>query len=155
MKHGWCPSAQRCHRTGAIERRPGTRLLLGLRQSESRAPGLTTPIRWPPPWSPASPTQRPSARGGTSQPGSVSCRSSTRAEARTSSAVSVNKAIAICAAWHRSLAPLRIREKTIFLRSLKQGGGRGRPCAHSATATDYCQVNSPYYYTLRWYDGRL
>ena len=43
-------------------------------------------------------SQRPSARGGTSQPGSGSCRSSTRAGARTSSAASASKAIAICAA---------------------------------------------------------
>jgi len=35
---------------------------------------------------------------GTSQPGSVSCRRSTRAEARTGSVASASKAIAICAA---------------------------------------------------------
>ena len=54
--------------------------------------------RWPPPWSQASPIQSHSDRDGTSQPGSGSCRSSTRAGARTSSAVSPSKAIAICAA---------------------------------------------------------
>ena len=41
---------------------------------------------------------RPSDRGGTSQPGSGSCRSSTQAGARTSSAALASKAIAICAA---------------------------------------------------------
>ena len=34
--------------------------------------------RWPPLWSQASPTRRLSGRAGTSQPGSGSCRSSTR-----------------------------------------------------------------------------
>ena len=53
---------------------------------------------WPRLWWQASPMPRPSDRGGTSQPGSGSCRSSTRAGARTSSAVSASKAIAICAA---------------------------------------------------------
>ena len=54
--------------------------------------------RWRPPWSPASPTRRPSDRAATSRPGSGSCRSSNRAAARTSSAASASKAIAICAA---------------------------------------------------------
>src|SRR6476620_1296172 len=36
--------------------------------------------------------------GATSRPGSVSCRSSTRVEARTGSAISANKVTAICAA---------------------------------------------------------
>ena len=53
---------------------------------------------WPRLWSPASPIQRHSDRDGTSQPGSGSCRSGTRAGARTSSAASASKAIAICAA---------------------------------------------------------
>ena len=44
------------------------------------------------------PIQRPSDQGATSRPGSGSCRSSTRAGARTGSAISANKAIAICAA---------------------------------------------------------
>src|SRR5277367_1918188 len=39
-----------------------------------------------------------SDRGGTSRPGSASCPSRTRAEAKTSLAASANKAIAICAA---------------------------------------------------------
>jgi transposase len=57
------------------------------------------------------PIPRPSGRGGTSPPGSASCPSSTRAGARTGSAVSASKAIAICAAcsqrvhWRSSAMP--------------------------------------------------
>ena len=51
--------------------------------------------RWPPLWSQASLIPRLSDRDGTSQPGSGSCRSSTRAGARTNSAASASKAIAI------------------------------------------------------------
>ena len=53
---------------------------------------------WLPLWLPASPIQRHSDRDGTSRPGSGSCRSNTRAGARTSSVASASKAIAICAA---------------------------------------------------------
>src|SRR5260370_5117598 len=42
-----------------------------------------------------------SDRGGTSRPGSGSCRSSTQAAARSGSAISANKAIALCAACSR------------------------------------------------------
>jgi hypothetical protein len=42
-------------------------------------PFLALVRHWLPPWSPASPMRRPSDRGGTSQPGSGSCRSNTRA----------------------------------------------------------------------------
>ena len=44
------------------------------------------------------PDPRPSARHGTSRPGSASCRSSTQVAARTSLAVSASKATATCAA---------------------------------------------------------
>ena len=44
-------------------------------------PFLALARRWPPLWSPASPTRRPSGRDATSQPGSGSCPSSTRAGA--------------------------------------------------------------------------
>ena len=53
---------------------------------------------WPRLWWQASPIRKAFRSGRTSQPGSGSCRSSTRAGARTSSAVSASKAIAICAA---------------------------------------------------------
>ena len=59
---------------------------------------LVSVRRWPPLWSPASLTRRLSDQDETSRPGSVSCRSNTRAGAGKSSAVSANKAIAICAA---------------------------------------------------------
>jgi hypothetical protein len=55
--------------------------------------------RWPPLWSPASLIRRLSDLAGISRPGSGSCRSNTRAAVRTSSAVSANKAIVICAAY--------------------------------------------------------
>ena len=45
-------------------------------------PFLVLVRHWLPPWSPASPIPRLSDRGGTSQPGSGSCRSSTRVVAR-------------------------------------------------------------------------
>src|SRR5437660_5440827 len=45
--------------------------------------------------------RRPSGQVAISQPGSGSCRSNTRAGAKTSSAVSANRAIAICAAYSR------------------------------------------------------
>ena len=57
--------------------------------------------RSPPLWSPASLIRRLSDQGAISRPGSGSCRSNTRAGARTSSAVSANRAIAICAACSR------------------------------------------------------
>ena len=53
---------------------------------------------WRPLWSLPLLTQNPSGQGAISRPGSGSCRSSTRAGARTGSAVSASKAIAICAA---------------------------------------------------------
>src|ERR1700692_4354596 len=52
------------------------------------------PLLWSPPWL----IQRPSDQGATSRPGSVSCRSSTRVEARTGSAILTNKEIALFAA---------------------------------------------------------
>jgi transposase len=54
--------------------------------------------RSPPLWSPASLIRRLSDLGGIFRPGSDSCRSNTRAGARTRSAVSANRAIALCAA---------------------------------------------------------
>ena len=57
--------------------------------------------RWPPLWSPVLQIRRLSDRDGTSRPGSDWYRSSTRAAARTGSAVSASKAIAICAACSR------------------------------------------------------
>jgi transposase len=51
-----------------------------------------------PHWLPASPIQKLFDQDGTSRHGSGWCRSRTRAEARTNSAVSANKTIAICAA---------------------------------------------------------
>jgi len=48
-----------------------------------------------------SPMPKPSNRGGTSRHGLGSCRSRTRAGARTSLAVSASKAIAICAVYSR------------------------------------------------------
>ncbi len=56
---------------------------------------------WPPLWSPASLIRRPSGQGGTSRPGSGSCRSRTRAAARSGSAISASEVIAICAACSR------------------------------------------------------
>src|SRR5258706_9623055 len=53
---------------------------------------------WPLLWSPPLLIQSPSDQGATSRPGSVLCRSSTRVEARTGSAISANKVTAICAA---------------------------------------------------------
>ena len=52
-------------------------------------------------WLPASPIQTCSDQAGTSRPGSGWCRSRTRAEARTDSAVSASEAIAICEAYLR------------------------------------------------------
>ena len=52
---------------------------------------------WPLLWSLPLLIQSPSDQDATSRPGSVSCRSSTRVEARTGSAVSVSKVTAICA----------------------------------------------------------
>src|SRR5262249_13694773 len=57
--------------------------------------------RSPPLWSPASLIRRLSDLDGIFPPGLGSCRSNTRAGARTSSAVSANRAIAICAACSR------------------------------------------------------
>jgi transposase len=59
---------------------------------------LVSVRRWPPLWSPASLIRRLSDQDETSRPGSGLCRSSTRAGAGKSSAVSANKATAICAA---------------------------------------------------------
>ena len=53
---------------------------------------------WPPLLSLALPTRRPSDQAATSRPGLGWCRNSTRAEARTGSAVSASKVTAICAA---------------------------------------------------------
>src|SRR5882757_4445698 len=52
---------------------------------------------WPRLWSLPLLIQRPSDQGATSRPGSVSCRSSTRVEARTGSAISANKVRRACA----------------------------------------------------------
>src|ERR1700739_2064624 len=57
--------------------------------------------RWQQLWSPALLIPRSSDRDETSRPGLGSCRSRTRAGAKTSLAVSANKAIAICAACSR------------------------------------------------------
>ena len=57
--------------------------------------------RWQQRWSPALLIPRPSDRGETSRPGLGSCRSRTRAGARTGLAVSANEAIGICAACSR------------------------------------------------------
>ena len=57
--------------------------------------------RWQQLWSPALLIPRLSDRDGISQPGLGSCRSRTRAGVRTGLAVSVNKAIAICAVYSR------------------------------------------------------
>jgi transposase len=59
---------------------------------------LVSVQRWPPRWLPAWPIRRPSGQGATSQPGLAWCRSSTRVEAGTGSAISVNKVTVICAA---------------------------------------------------------
>jgi len=56
---------------------------------------------WRQRWSPALPIPRPYDRHEISRPGSGSCRRRTRAGARTSLAVSANRAIAICAACSR------------------------------------------------------
>ena len=65
-----------------------------MRRAGGWTPFLALARRWPPLWSQASPIQRLFVRGGTSQPGAGSCRSSTR----EGTAVSASKAIAICAA---------------------------------------------------------
>jgi len=69
-----------------------------MRQASGSMSFQASDLRWPRLWLPAFLIPRRSARHGTSQPGSGSCRSSTRAEARTSSVASASKAIAICAA---------------------------------------------------------
>jgi transposase len=79
--------------------------------------------RWPRLWSPASPTRRRSGRAGTSQPGSGWCRSSTQAGARTSSAVSASKAIAICAAC----SPPARSPSSAMPRSMTPNIGPGSP----------------------------
>ena len=68
-------------------------------------------------------TRRPSDRVGTSRPGSGWCRSSTRAAARTGSAVLASKAIVICAACSR-LAHL---PSSVMPRSMAPGIGLGSP----------------------------
>ena len=75
----------------------------GLAPIQSRRAGGSTIYRasvrhWPPLWSRLLPIRRPSDQDVISRPGSASCRSSTRAGARTGSAVSANEATAICAA---------------------------------------------------------
>jgi len=57
---------------------------------------LVSVRRWPRLWSPALLIRGRSDQEETSRPGSGSCRSNTRAAARTSSAVSASKAIATC-----------------------------------------------------------
>ena len=66
-----------------------------------------------------------SGRVGTSRPGSGSFRSNTRAAARTSSAVSASKAIAICAAC----SPPAHLPSSVMPRSMAPGIGHGsQPC---------------------------
>src|SRR6185295_15623896 len=57
---------------------------------------LVSVRRWPRLWSPALLIRGRSDQEETSRPGSGSCRSNTRAAARTSSAVSASKAIDTC-----------------------------------------------------------
>jgi hypothetical protein len=76
------------------------RIIAGIDQAR-RANGWTRSPASGQRWSPALPTQQPSDWDETSRPGSGSCQGRTRAGARTSSAVSANKAIAICAACSR------------------------------------------------------
>jgi hypothetical protein len=84
------------------------------RSNEASKRSMTFPAsvrRSPPLWSPALLIRRPSGQVAISQPGSGSCRSNTRAEARISSAVSANRETAICAAcsprarWPSSAMP--------------------------------------------------
>src|ERR1700745_3752513 len=87
------------------------------RETSRRLDDIPASVRhWRPLWLPASLIRTRSGQGGISQPGSGSCRSKTRAEARTGSAVSASEVIAICAVcssparWRcspmpRSLAP--------------------------------------------------
>jgi transposase len=81
------------------------RQIMAWHRSMRRASGwmrfLALVPRSPPLWSPASVIRRLSDLGGIFRPGSGSCRSNTRAGARTSSAVSANRATAICAACSR------------------------------------------------------
>ena len=95
---------------------------------------------WLRPWSPASLTQRPFARAATSRPGLDWCRSSTRAGARTGSAISANKAIAICAAcsWPARSPSFAMRRSTAprigpGLRHCWRGGRPRLPPSHSPT----------------------
>ena len=95
---------------------------------------------WPLPLSPASLTPRPFAQAATSRPGLDWCRSSTRAGARTGSAVSANKATAICAAcsWRArspSFAMPRSMAPSIGLgsRHCWRGGRPRSPPLHSPT----------------------
>ena len=76
---------------------------------------------WRPLWSPASPIRRCFDPVGTSRPGSGLCRSRTRAEARTGSAISANEAIAICAACSR---PERSRS-SVMPKSMAPSTGLG------------------------------
>ena len=85
---------------------------------------------WPPLWSPASLTRRPSDQGATSRLGSGWCRSSTRAGAKTGSAVSASKGTAICAAcsclWLLSL-------RQVGRHSLSVGEAAEEPAGRGAT----------------------
>ena len=84
--------------------------------------------------------RRYSGQGATSRPGSGSCRSSTQAAARTSSAVSANRAIAICAACSRparllsSVMPRSMAPSTgLGSRHCWPGGRRRLPRSHLPT----------------------
>ena len=77
-------------------------------------------LPWPRLWSPASSMRRPSDRGVTSQPGSGSCRSNTRAGARTNSAVSASKA-------DRYLRSLFTAGALAVIRYAKINGTKHRP----------------------------
>ena len=66
------------------------------RRANGSIASLVSVRRWPRLWSPALLIRGRSDQEETSRPGSGSCRSNTRAAARTSSAVSASKAIATC-----------------------------------------------------------
>jgi len=77
---------------------PGTDLT---RRASGSMRYLVSVRRSPPLWLPASLIRRLSDQGGISRPGLGSCRSNTRAAAKTSSAASASKVIATCAAFSR------------------------------------------------------
>jgi len=77
------------------------RMIRAWHRSSEASRRLASGRYWRPPWSPVLLIRRLSGQGEISRPGSGSCRSKTRAEAKTNSAVSANEAIAICAACSR------------------------------------------------------